>query len=217
MSLKLFGYWRSTATYRVCIALNLKSLEYEYIPVHLTKNGGEQHLDNYDLLNPSHLVPTFVDDDADIILNQSLSIIEYLDERYPETCPLLPAHTTEKARVRALAQDIACDIQPLANLRVIQALERDFDASDNQISQWAKQWIIKGLNAVERRLQTQAGRFCFDFDVSMADVCLIPQVYSAKRFGVNVENYPIIERIYTHCISLPAFAKAMPQVQVDAE
>lgn len=217
MSLKLYGYWRSSATYRVRIALNLKGLEYEYVPVHLVKEGGEQHHAAYDSLNPSHLVPTFVDDDEDIILNQSLSIIEFLDERYSEPFPLIPAHTVERARVRSLAQDIACDIQPLANLRVLQTLSQQFDASSEQNNAWCKHWIEKGFDGIERRLQTQAGRFCFDFNVTLADVCLVPQVYNAKRFGVDMEKYPLITRIYNNCQALEAFQQAEPENQPDAQ
>ena len=217
MSLKLYGYWRSSATYRVRIALNLKGLEYEYVPVHLVKDGGEQHHAAYDSLNPSHLVPTFVDDDEDIILNQSLSIIEYLDERYPEPYSLIPAHAVERARVRGLAQDIACDIQPLANLRVLQSLSNQYELSADQTNEWCKHWIEKGCDGLERRLQTQAGRFCFDFDVTMADVCLVPQVYNAKRFGVDMTRYPLISRIYDNCQALEAFQQAEPENQPDAQ
>lgn len=217
MSLKLYGYWRSSATYRVRIAMNLKELEYEYIPVHLVNDGGEQHQGAYDNLNPSHLVPTFVDDDEDIILNQSMSIIEYLDERYHEPCPLLPAHSVEKARIRALAQDIACDIQPLANLRVLQTLKQNHGLSDEDTAGWARLWIERGFEAIERRLQTQAGRYCFDFDVTLADVCLVPQVYNAKRFNVDMSKFELISRIYEQCNTLPAFQKALPENQPDAE
>ena len=216
MSLKLYGYWRSSATYRVRIALNLKGLEYEYVPVHLVMEGGQQHQEAYDRLNPAYLVPTFVDDDEDIILNQSLSIIEYLDERYREPCPLLPSHAVERARVRSLAQDIACDIQPLANLRVLNTLQDDCGLSSEQSADWARQWITRGLTAIERRLQTQAGRYCFDFDVTLADVCLIPQVFNGKRFNVDMSQFPLISKIYDQCLSLEAFQKAQPENQPDA-
>jgi maleylacetoacetate isomerase len=216
MSLKLYGYWRSSATYRVRIALNLKGLDYEYIPVHLDKDGGEQHTNNYSLLNPAQMVPTFFDDDEDIILNQSLSIIEYIDERYPEPNRLLPLHKVERARVRALALDIACDIQPLANLRVKQVLKSDYGRSDTDILNWGRKWIMGGFDAIEKRLQTQAGKYCFDFDVSLADVCLVPQVYSAKRFDVDMSQYPLISKITENCQALEAFALAIPEKQSDA-
>jgi len=217
MSLKLYGYWRSSATYRVRIALNLKGLEYEYIPVHLVKDGGQQHQDAYRQLNPASLVPTLVDDDEDIILNQSLSIIEFIDERYREPCPLLPEHSLEKARVRALAQDIACDMQPLANLRVLNALRSQFDASDETVKSWVQNWTHKGFAGIESRLQTQAGKFCFDFDVSLADVCLVPQVYNAKRFSVDMAQYPLISKIADNCNALEAFNNALPENQPDAQ
>ena len=215
MSFKLYGYWRSTATYRVRIALNLKGVDYEYIPVHLTSDGGEQHSERYKKLNPSALVPTFVDDDEDIILNQSLAIIEYLDERFPSPYPLIPAHKTERARVRALAQDIASDIQPLGNLRVLNALKEHFSASQGDVSEWAAQWIVKGFEAIEARLQTQAGKYCFDFDITMADVCLVPQVFNAKRFGVDMSVFPLISKIVNNCNALDEFKRALPANQSD--
>ena len=216
MSIKLHGYWRSTASYRVRIALNLKGVDYEYVPVHLVANGGEQHSMDYARLNPAHLVPTFVDEDEDIILNQSLAIIEYLDERYKSEFRLIPEHTTERARVRALAQDIACDIQPVGNLRVLNALKGTFNAGQDDVSVWAAHWITLGFDAIEKRLQTQAGKYCFDFDITMADICLVPQVYNAKRFNVDMERYPLISKIAENCNALEAFEKAKPENQIDA-
>ncbi|QPG04894.1 maleylacetoacetate isomerase [Salinimonas marina] len=216
MALKLYGYWRSTASYRVRIALNLKQLEYEYVPIHLVNQGGEQHQQHYLQLNPAALVPTLADDDEDIILNQSLSIIEYLDERYDQGTRLLPCHTLEKARVRALAQDIACDIQPLGNLRVMQALETQFGVAKPEQLKWAAHWIHKGFSALEQRLATQSGNYCFDFAVSLADVCLVPQAYNAKRFGINLETYPQIHKVVSNCEQLEAFVAARPENQPDA-
>ena len=216
MSIKLHGYWRSTATYRVRIALNLKGVDYEYVPVHLVANGGEQHSMDYTRLNPAHLVPTFVDEDEDIILNQSLAIIEYLDERYESDFRLIPEHKTERARVRALAQDIACDIQPVGNLRVLNALKGTFNASQDDVSVWAAHWIKLGFDAIEKRLQTQSGKYCFDFDVTMADICLVPQVYNAKRFNIDMDQYPLISKIADNCNALEAFEKAKPENQIDA-
>mgnify|MGYP001156783802 FL=1 len=216
MSIKLYGYWRSTASYRVRIALNLKGVEYDYVPVHLVNNGGEQHSSEYSQLNPAHLVPTLVDDDEDIILNQSLAIIEYLDERYDSEYRLIPEHRTERARVRALAQDIACDIQPIGNLRVLNALKGNFEASQDDVAKWAAHWITLGFDGIEKRLQTQAGKFCFDFDVTLADICLVPQVYNAQRFNVDMSRYPLISKIAKNCNEIDAFKNAMPESQVDA-
>lgn len=216
MSLKLYGYWRSSATYRTRIALNLKQLDYEIIPVHLVKEGGEQHKQPYTRLNPAELVPTLVDEDEDIILNQSLAIIEYLDERYDSGQPLLPEHTLQRARVRALAYDIAADIQPLVNLRVLQYIQQEHGLDDDNKSLWCRHWIEKGFRAIEERLQTTAGKYCFGFDLSLADICLVPQVYNATRFGVKLENYPLVSRIASNCNQLAAFERALPENQPDA-
>jgi maleylacetoacetate isomerase len=216
MSLSLHGYWRSSATYRVRIALHLKELDFEYVPVHLVKDGGEQKSDAYSSMNPSMLVPTFVDDDEDIVLNQSLAIMEYLDEKYPETPPLLPSHTLDKARIRALAQDIACDVQPITNLRVLQALKSDYNASTEQTHEWCRHWIEKTFHALEKRLETRAGKYCYGYDVTLADVCLVPQVYNALRFNVDMQQFALIQKIYDNCNELEAFKKAAPEAQIDA-
>ncbi|AYA63757.1 maleylacetoacetate isomerase [Alteromonas sp. RKMC-009] len=215
MSLKLYGYWRSSATYRVRIAMNLKGLDYEYVPVHLVKEGGEQTHEVFKRLNPAQLVPALVDDDEDFVLNQSLSIIEYLDEKYPDTCRLIPEHALERARVRGLAHDIAMEMQPLGNLRVLNALRDDFNADDEDIAAWVRKWSEKGFQAIERRLQTQAGKYCFDFNVTMADVCLVPQVYIAKRFKLDMTPFPLISKIVDNCLALDAFEKARPENQPD--
>ncbi|WP_100655746.1 maleylacetoacetate isomerase [Alteromonas flava] len=216
MSLHVYGYWRSSATYRLRIALNLKELEYQYIPIHLVKDGGQQHSTDYLHLNPSALVPTFVDDDEDFTLNQSLSIIEYLDERYPQPLKFLPEHALDKARIRSIAQDIACDIQPLANLRVLNAVAELSDADDAK-AKWARHWIEKGFAGIEKRLQTRAGKYCFGFDVSLADIVLVPQVYNAQRFNVDMQQYPLIWSIYNNCQELDAFDRARPENQPDSQ
>lgn len=212
--MKLYGYWRSSAAYRVRIALNLKQLSYDNLPVHLIKNGGEQHSDSYRSLNPAELVPTLVDDGLN--LNQSLAIIEYLDEVYPEPA-LLPQEPAARALVRALAMDIACDIHPLNNLRVLQYLTGPLALNETQKLQWITHWLSTGFKALERRLQSTAGQFCVGDDVTLADLCLVPQVYNAQRFALDMSAYPTICSIHHHCQQLAAFALAAPEQQPDAQ
>lgn len=214
--MKLFSYWRSSASYRVRIALNLKHIDYEYIPVHLVKEGGQQHSSDYSQINPANLVPTLVDENTDMTLNQSLAIIEYLDEQYPETVLLIPNNIKEKLLVKTLSYDIACDIQPIGNLRVLNYLVDDLSQSNEAKVQWAKHWIEKGFSAVERRVEQCSGRFCVGDKVSMADVVLIPQAYNASRFGIDFSFYPTIARIVAECNLLDPFIKAMPEQQPDA-
>jgi maleylacetoacetate isomerase len=216
MSLKLHGYWRSSATYRVRIALNLKQLAYEYIPVHLVKNGGEQKSTAYQSLNPAMLVPTLIDEDRDLILNQSMAIIEYLDEMYDSGMKLLPEHKSDRARIKMVAYDIACETQPITNLRVLNALRDEYGAHDDAVTAWCQKWIKSGFDTVEKRLQTRAGKYSFGYDVTLADVCLVPQVYNAKRFKVDMEAYPLIKKVYGNCQALESFANAAPENQIDA-
>ena len=216
MSLTLHGYWRSSATYRVRIALALKELDYTYIPVSLIKDGGEQKSEAYQVLNPAMLVPTLVDSETDLQLNQSLAIIEYLDERFVSGVKLLPEHHIERAQVRALAQDLACDVQPLGNLRVLHALRDDFGATSEQINAWHCQWMEKGLTVLEKRLTLKAGRYALGFGVSLVDVVLVPQVYNALRNGINMSKYPTLYKIYQNCNELAAFKQAAPEQQSDA-
>lgn len=216
--MKLYGYWRSSASYRVRIALNLKAIEYEYIPVHLVADGGQQHSDDYKVLNPGELVPTLVDSDNenDVVLNQSLAIIEYLDERFPDTNRLVPEHKLDRARVRTVAYDLACDTQPIQNLRVLQYLESQFSVAKSDQAEWVKHWITSAFKTVEKRIQNTAANFCFGFNVSMADVVLVPQHYNALRFGVDMNEFPLIDKVVANCNNLDAFIKAAPENQPDA-
>ncbi|MEP4891098.1 MAG: maleylacetoacetate isomerase [Aliiglaciecola sp.] len=216
MSLYLHGYWRSSASYRARIALNLKQLDYTYVPVNLTKDGGAQFSEQYSALNPAHLVPTFVDDDEDIFLNQSMAIIEYIDERYEEPVKLVPIHRLDRARVRSFSQDIACDIQPITNLRVLRHLKTNFQSTEEDNAAWCKHWIETGFKGIEKRLVNTVADYCFGFDLSMADVCLVPQVYNAERYGVDMEQFPLIQRVADNCNQLQAFIDAKPENQVDA-
>ncbi|MEO3878559.1 maleylacetoacetate isomerase [Rheinheimera fenheensis] len=212
--MKLYGYWRSSAAYRVRIALNLKQLSFENLSIHLVKNGGEQHSDSYKALNPAQLVPTLID--GELSLNQSLAIIEYLDEMYPQPA-LLPEGAAEKAQVRALALDIACDIHPLNNLRVLQYLTGTLAVTEQQKQAWITHWLNTGFSALEQRLAQSAGQYCFGDSVTLADICLVPQVYNAQRFALDMTPYPYISKVYHNCMQLAAFALAAPEQQPDAQ
>lgn len=210
--MKLYSYFRSSAAYRVRIALNLKALPYETEAVHLVKN--EQQLASYRALNPSQLVPTLLDQDQP--LTQSLSILEYLEECYPAKA-LLPKDLVERAKVRAFAQSIACDIHPINNLRVLKYLQNDLAISNEQKTLWYRHWILEGFHSLEMQLQHSNGQFCFGSQPTFADCCLIPQVYNAKRFKIDLSAFPKIESIYQHCLTLPAFLNATPEQQPDWE
>ncbi|GGW50691.1 maleylacetoacetate isomerase [Alishewanella tabrizica] len=212
--MKLHSYWRSSAAYRVRIALHLKQLGFETIPVHLLRDGGQQHHIDFQQRNPSELVPVFEDDD--VMLNQSLAIIEYLDETYPAPA-LLPKASLARAHVRAMALDIACDIHPLNNLRVLQYLTGPLALTEQQKLAWIQHWLAVGFTALEQRLALSAGQYCYGDSVSLADICLVPQVYNALRFNVSLQPYPNISRIYQHCQQLAAFVLAAPEQQPDAE
>ncbi|ENW80990.1 maleylacetoacetate isomerase [Acinetobacter sp. ANC 3929] len=210
--MKLYSYFRSSAAYRVRIALNLKALPYETEAVHLVKN--EQQLASYRALNPSQLVPTLLDQDQ--TFTQSLSILEYLEERYPAKA-LLPKDLVQRAKVRAFAQSIACDIHPINNLRVLKYLQNDLAISNEQKTLWYRHWILEGFHSLEMQLQHSNGQFCFGSQPTFADCCLIPQVYNAKRFKIDLSAFPKIESIYQHCLTLPAFLNATPEQQPDWE
>lgn len=213
-SLLLYSYWRSSASYRVRMALNLKGLEYEIRPVHLVRDGGEQFSTAYSALNPQQLVPTLVDGDQ--VITQSMAMLEYLEERHPEPA-LLPADPAGRARVRALAQLIACEIHPLNNLRVLKYLGGPAGLDENARQAWYRHWVENGLAAVEKLLDhSQTGRFCHGDEPGLADCCLLPQVYNAHRFACDLEPMPRIRRICEELSTLPAVRQAMPENQPDA-
>ena len=213
--LKLYSYWRSSAAYRVRIALNLKELEYDLMPVHLIKDGGQQHSKQYHALNPQELIPTLVHGQR--ILSQSLAIIEYLDETFTDV-PLLPALPRDRARVRALAQTIACDVHPLGNLRVMNYLGEHFGADQDAKDQWMRHWMSAGFAALEESLteNTARGLFCEGDRPGLADCLLVPQMYNARRYKLELKNYPILLEIEKHCLDLDAFDQARPENQPDA-
>jgi maleylacetoacetate isomerase len=211
---KLYSYYRSSAAYRARIALNLKNVAYEIIPVHLLKNGGEQFSADYTQKNPQQLVPALEVNGK--IISQSGAILEYLEETLP-TPALLPQDVIQRAEVRAFALYICCDIHPLNNRRIWEYLVEDLHLSEASKMQWYNHWIITGFTALERTLQKTAGEYCFGNTVTLADVCLIPQTFNAKRFNFSLDKYPTISRVYDNCLKLPAFIKASPEKQPDFE
>lgn len=215
--MKLYGYWRSSAAYRVRIALNLKGISAEQLSVHLVRDGGEQHKAAYSALNPLELVPTLtLDDELDAdALSQSLAIIEYLDEIHPQSS-LLPASALERAHVRAMALTVACEIHPLNNLRVLQYLTQTLGVDEAAKNTWYHHWVASGFAALETLLVRHSGRYCFGDTVTLADLCLVPQVYNAQRFNVDLTPYPNIMRVWAECNQLEAFADAAPERQADA-
>lgn len=214
--MKLHTYYRSSASYRVRIALNLKGIAFEAAYIHLSKNGGEQFGAAFSSLNPQNLLPVL--EDGANTLTQSLAIIEYLDEVFPAT-PLMPATPVGRARVRELSLAIACDIHPLNNLRVLKYLSGTLGASVEQKNTWYRHWVNVGLTALEKRLAQDpaTGRFCHDDQPSVIDCCLVPQIYNAKRFDCDLSVFPTIMRIVDSCEALEAFQLAYPDRQPDAQ
>lgn len=212
--IKLFSYFRSSAAYRVRIALNLKELPYDYETIHLLRNGGEQHSNEYGKINPLNLVPTLID--GGHVLSQSLAIIEYLEEKFADTYSLLPDDLEQRSYVRQLSQIISCDIHPINNLRVLKYLSQELNVDDDGKNAWYAHWIKLGFDAFEDQLNKTAGEFCVGEQPTIADCCLIPQVYNALRFKVNLDDYPIIQNVYQHCMTIHAFKKAVPENQPDA-
>jgi maleylacetoacetate isomerase len=213
--LELHTYFRSSASYRVRIALALKALPYTSVPVHLIRDGGEQHSPAFASINPAQLIPVLVDGSA--TLNQSLAIIEYLEETHPLPA-LLPADAVGRARVRAIAQAIACEIHPLNNLRVLQYLEQVLKVDESAKATWYRHWITLGFAALEATLESSphTGVFCHGDSPTLADCCLIPQIANSRRFDTPLEAFPTIRRIETACMALTPFQRALPQNQPDA-
>jgi maleylacetoacetate isomerase/maleylpyruvate isomerase len=210
--MQLYNYFRSSASYRVRIALALKGLGYDYMPVHLAKN--EQFSESYGAVSASRLVPLLVDGEHTV--TQSLAIIEYLDETHPQP-PLLPSDPAARARVRALSLDIACEIHPINNLRVLRYLVHQMKVSDEDKTRWYKHWVESGLEVVESQLAARPGRFCHGDTPTMADCVLVPQIFNAQRFDCRLDHVPQVMRVFDECMKLPAFAETQPSRCPDAE
>jgi maleylacetoacetate isomerase len=212
----LYGYFRSSAAFRARIALNLKGIEPELRFIHLLKEGGQQHTAEYKTLNPMELIPALVHDGQ--LITQSLAIMEYLDEIVPEP-PILPKDALGRARVREIACVIACDIHPVNNLRLAQYLKREFHISDEQQANWQRHWITLGFEALEKMLSLSkdTGTYSYGDSPTVADICLIPQIFNARRVNLEVERYPTLSRIFAHAMQHPAFDAAQPKNQPDAE
>ncbi|OGT45752.1 MAG: maleylacetoacetate isomerase [Gammaproteobacteria bacterium RIFCSPHIGHO2_12_FULL_41_20] len=205
----LYDYFRSSAAFRVRIALNIKQLTYQAIPIHLVNNNGEQFSENYSKINPQNLVPALQDHQR--IITQSIAIIEYLDEQYP-TPPLLPHDSCTKALIRAFSLAIAADIHPLNNLRVLNYLKNTFSITEEQKNIWYQHWIKQGFTALEKQLisYNMSGNFCFGDTPTLADICLVPQMYNARRFACDLSHYPTLINIDKHCQQHPDFKNAFP-------
>ena len=211
--IQLYNYFRSSASYRVRIALALKGLAYDYIPVRLTQN--EQFTESYAAVSAARLVPLLKHGDA--VLTQSLAIVEYLDETYPAPA-LLPADPLGRARVRALAYDVACEIHPLNNLRVLRYLVHDLKLSEDDKNRWYRHWVETGLEAIERQLgDARSGRFCHGDAPTLADIALVPQIHNAQRLTCRLDHVPTVMRVFDACMRLDAFDRAQPGKQPDAE
>jgi maleylpyruvate isomerase len=215
-NMKLYSYFRSSASYRVRIALNVKNLPYDYVPVHLVRGGGEQLKPEYRKLNADGIVPTLIDGNE--VMPQSLAIIEYLEETHPEP-PLLPRTPADRAYVRGVALQVACEIHPLNNLRVLRYLKHTLCVDDDAKDAWYRHWVEAGFATLESHLagDSRTGKLCFGDAPTLADACLIPQVFNAQRFKVDTAKFPTIQRIYDHAMQIDAFALAAPAAQPDAE
>jgi len=211
--MKLYSYFRSSAAYRTRIALNLKGVEFETVSIHLTRNGGQQHAPEFQAVNPQKRVPALALDDGEVLL-QSLAIVEYLEEVYPDPA-LLPKDPIERAHVRAVAQIIACDIHPLNNLGPLSHLRHSIKADQSAVQEWYQHWIITGFEAVEELIRPAP--YAFGRHVTVADICIVPQVANARRFNVPLDRFPGIIAVDAAATKLSAFAAARPDLQPDAE
>lgn len=209
----LFSYFRSSASYRVRIALHLKKVDFHYKGIHLVNNGGEQNQGDYKTLNPMAQVPSWVEE-GHPPLTQSMAILQYLDEKYPEP-NLFPKDPFQKAKVLELCEIINSGIQPLHNLSVLQKLEKDFGADQDKKDQWSSHWVRKGLNATEELLKKSSSKYCFGDTITAADACLVPQIFGAERVGVSPKEFQHINKVFENCLELEAFKKAHPLNQPD--
>jgi maleylpyruvate isomerase len=216
MTPKLYSFWRSSAAFRVRIALNLKGMDYEIIPVHLGKNGGEQSSDAYSNKNPNRLVPLY--ESSETKIHQSLAIIEYLEEAQPEPA-LLPKSIIDRAWVRSIAMDISSDIHPINNLRVLRYLIKKLGLSNEAKEEWYEHWVKVGLASLEKQLSSDSrvGKFAYGDQPGLIDTCLVPQLFNALSAKVDVSSYPTLMRIFHECMQLPTFINASWEKQIDAE
>ncbi|HQR85040.1 MAG: maleylacetoacetate isomerase [Polynucleobacter sp. 17-46-58] len=216
MKTQLYSFWRSSAAFRVRIALNLKGVDHQIIPIHLLKNGGEQTSAKYIDKNPTRLVPLLIE--GDHVIHQSLAIIEYLEETHPNP-PLLPKTAIDRAWVRALAMDIAIDVHPIGNLRVLRYLMKNLGISAENKDAWSQHWMMLGLENLEKQLNKDArvGRFAYGDTPGLVDICLVPQIFNALSAKMDIKAYPTLMKIFDECMALPAFENAAWEKQIDAE
>ena len=214
--IKFYGYFRSSAAYRCRIAFNLKNIDYELIPIHLRKDGGQQNSADYKKINPQSLLPSI--EYKGFVLSQSLAIIEWLDDKYPIP-NLLPSDINLRAKVRAFSQSIACEIHPLQNLRVQNYIKDEFNQDDKKINNWLNRWLGGGLMECEEIIKNLDNnfKFCFGNQPTLADICLVPQIFSAQRFNIDMSGIPKLTEIYNNCCELDAFKEAHPSQQPDYE
>lgn len=218
--MKLLGYFRSSASFRVRIALNLKGVNAKHVPIHLLRDGGQQNSADYVEINPDGLVPSLIHNEGNQaeIFTQSLAIIEYIDDLFPEP-PLLPRAASDRCYVRSVALQIACDIHPLTNLRVLNYLKAEHEVSQEGATTWYRHWLKSGFASLEKKLarEHRVGKLIFGDQPTIADLCLVPQAWNARRFQISLEEFPNIQRVFEYASSLEPFALAAPSMQPDAE